>query len=229
MELKVLKTMRSLRVQNMIRFTLKRGLSWAGLLYLCLICVPVHGELYKYVNEDGVTVLDSHVPARYVKNGYTILSLNGRVLEVVPRALTEEEIQKRDSALAEERERERLEREQEIADQNLLRLYSTPEDVIRARDTKIASVEGFILTSKSNLTRLVSQKQSMESQLADIERSGGSISKDRLSQIRTIESRIRQSEAEINSKREEMDELKQSFAADLKRVQELYGDRGGGS
>lgn len=30
----------------------------------------VLAELYKYTNEDGVTVLDSHVPARYVKNGY---------------------------------------------------------------------------------------------------------------------------------------------------------------
>ena len=51
-------------------------------------------ELYRYKNEDGITVLDSHVPARYVKNGYTILSLDGRVLEVVPRALTEEEIRR---------------------------------------------------------------------------------------------------------------------------------------
>ena len=49
-------------------------------------------ERDKYLNEDGVTVLDSHVPARYVQNGYTIPSLDRRILEVVPRALTEEEI-----------------------------------------------------------------------------------------------------------------------------------------
>ena len=86
-----------------------------------------YAELYKYMNEDGVTVLDSHVPARYVKNGYTILSLDGRVLEIVPRALTDEEIRVRDRRLTEDRQSERLAREQKIADQNLLRIYSTPE------------------------------------------------------------------------------------------------------
>ena len=73
-----------------------------GCLLFGLMSDMVQAELYKYTNEDGVTVLDSHVPARYVKNGYTILSLDGRVLEVVPRALTDNEIRERDRRLAEE-------------------------------------------------------------------------------------------------------------------------------
>ena len=48
----------------------------------CLILLSFIGtakaELYKYLSEDGVTVLDSHVPARFVKNGNTILSADGR-------------------------------------------------------------------------------------------------------------------------------------------------------
>ncbi len=184
---------------------------------------PAAAELYKYKNEDGVTVLDSYVPARYVKNGYTILSLDGRVLEVVPRALTEEEIRARDAALAEQERIEREKREQKIADQNLLRIYSTPEDVIRARDTKLASMESFINTQKGNLRRLQNQKRQLEGSLADIERAGGTISKDRLDRIRSIENRISQIEAEIVDKRQEMDVLRASYAADLKRVRELYG------
>jgi hypothetical protein len=183
---------------------------------------PVQAELYKYVNEDGVTVLDSHVPARYVKNGYSILSIDGRVLEVVPRALTDEEIRIRDAELAEQRAREKAEREQKVADQNLLRIYGSPEDVVRARDTKLASIEGFINTSKGNVARLESQKRSLESQLADIERAGGTISKERLNQIRSIENRIRSNEAEIQEKLGEMNQLRATFSADLKRVRELY-------
>jgi len=98
-----------------------------------------------------VTVLDSHVPARYVKNGYSILSLNGRILEVVPRALTEKEIRERDSELEEQERLETQRREKEIADENLLRLYSTPADVIRARDTQLSSINGFIVTQRGNL------------------------------------------------------------------------------
>lgn len=108
------------------------------------------------MDEDGVNVLDSNVPARYVKNGYTMLSLDGRVLEIAPRALTDEEMRLRDRLLAEERQIELLAREQKVADQNLLRISSTPEDVIRARDIKLASIEGFINTNQTNLVRLES-------------------------------------------------------------------------
>ncbi len=182
----------------------------------------VAAELYKYKNEDGVTVLDSHVPARYVKNGYTILSLDGRVLEVVPRALTEAEIRQRDRELAEQERIERERRERQIADQNLMRLYSTPGDVIRARDAKLSSIDGMIETQRGNIQRLESQKRQLESALADIERAGGTISKDRLARIRTIEGRVAQIESEIDKKLEEKKDLETSYAADLERVKELY-------
>ncbi|MFT7687131.1 MAG: hypothetical protein ACI9FB_002483 [Candidatus Azotimanducaceae bacterium] len=184
-------------------------------------------ELYKYINEDGVTVLDSHVPARYVKDGYTILRLDGRVLEVVSRALSDKEILIRDQNLAEERRLNRIEREQKIADQNLLRIYSTPEDVVRVRDDKMASIEFAINTSKGRESRLKSQKRDMQAQLADIERAGGTISNERLAQIRGIDSKIRQNEREMASKLDEMLTLQASYAADLKRVRELYDEFGG--
>jgi len=186
-----------------------------------------NAELYKYLNEDSVTVLDSHVPARYVKNGYTILSNDGRILEVVPRALTDEEIRERDRLLADQLQKETIEREQKIADQNLLRIYSTPEDVIRARDTKITSIDNFIKTSQGNLQRLETQKRNLESTLADIERAGGTIPKDPLNRIRNVEIRIRTTQREIAEKRMEMEELEKSFASDLQRVRLLYGARDG--
>lgn len=193
-------------------------------LGLVLLIEPdtVAAELYRYKNEDGVTVLDSHVPARYVKNGYTILSLDGRVLEVVPRALSEEEIRERDRRLAEEERVAREKREREIADQNLLRLYGTPGDVIRARDAKIASIDGMINTRQGNIQRLELQKRQQQSELADIERAGEAIDKDRLARIRSIENRIAQFQSEIEKKQEVKQGLKTSYAADLKRVRELY-------
>jgi len=194
------------------------------LMMVFVVMSPVTtAELYKYKNEDGVTVLDSYVPARYVKYGYTILSLNGRVLEVVPRALTDAEIRARDSELAEQQRLDRERRERNIADQNLLRLYSTPEDVIRARDTKLRSIESFINTQKGNFRRLQEQKRQLESSLADVERSGGTISEDRLDRIRSIEGRMLQIENEIMGKNEEIEVLSSTYAADLKRVHELYG------
>ncbi|MDA0271633.1 MAG: hypothetical protein O3C68_00060 [Proteobacteria bacterium] len=183
----------------------------------------VAAELYRYKNEDGVTVLDSHVPARYVKNGYTILSLDGRVLEVVVRALSDKEIRDRDRSLAEEERITREKREREITDQNLMRLYATPGDVIRARDSKISSIDSLIETQEGTIQRLEAQKRQQESALADIERAGGVVGKDRLARIRTLESRIAQIESEIMKKEEEKGALNIAYAEDLKRVKELAG------
>ena len=202
-----------------------KGFIGHTLVIIVVLATPIasSAELYKYRNEDGVTVLNSHIPARYVKNGYTILSLNGRVLEVIPRALTDREIRVRDSALLAKQTQERKQREREIADQNLLRLYSTPEDVTRARDTKLSSIDSFISTQEGNIRRLQNQKRQLESSLADVERAGGTISKDRVDRIRSIEGRIKQIEAEISDKEEEKTVMTAGYAADLKRVLELYG------
>lgn len=182
----------------------------------------VAAELYRYKNEDGVTVLNSHIPARYVKNGYTILSLDGRVLEVVPRALSDQEIRDRDRRIAEEERVAREVRERKIADENLMRLYGSPSDVIRARDAKLASIQSLIQTQEGNIQRLESQKRQIEAALADIERSGGVVGRDRLSRIRTLDNRIAQIEDEIEKKNEEKSALEVSYAKDLKRVRELY-------
>jgi len=185
----------------------------------------VAAELYRYKNEDGVTVLNSHIPARYVKNGYTILSLDGRVLEIVPRALSEQEIRDRDRRIAEEERIAREERERKIADENLMRLYGSPSDVIRARDAKLASIDSLIQTQQGNIQRLESQKRQIEAALADIERSGGVVGRDRLARIRTLDSRIAQIEDEIKKKGEEKSALEVSYAKDLQRVRELYSNK----
>ncbi len=200
----------------------------AGLVALVFWAPAVTlAELYKYKNEDGVTVLDSHVPARYVKDGYMILSLDGRVLEVVPRALTDEEIRTRDRELAEQERIERARREKEIADQYLMRLYGTPADVIRARDTKLSSINQYIAAQQGNLDGLEIQVRQLESELADIERSGGTIDRVKLNRISALEGRMAQIEADVDGKRDEMNALRSSYAADLKRVQELYGSTPG--
>lgn len=202
---------------------LRCGLRLAVFMSATCLSPAALADLYKYTNEDGVTVLDSHVPVRYVKDGYTILSTGGRVLEVVARALSDKEIRARDSALAALEARDRLKRERLIADQNLLRIYSTPADVTRARDTKLSSIDGFIAISKSNLQRLQTQKINLAAELANIERRGGDIGRDRIENMRGIENRIVQATREIDEKEQELSDLTAVFAADLERVEELYG------
>lgn len=179
-------------------------------------------ESFRYVDDSGVTVLNDHVPPNLVKNGYTILDASGRVLEIIPRALTPEEIIARDKQLQlEEQERNRI-AAREAADAALLRLYSSPNEVKRARDSKVASAERFVDSVRINIQHLLDQKRQLEVRVANIERAGGSIPKENLERITSLDARIEKFQAEISTKATELDQLKQRYAADLKRLLELH-------
>lgn len=179
-------------------------------------------ELFKYIDNNGVTVLDDHVPPEFIRNGYTILDKGGRVLKIIPRALSEEEIAERGRKIAFEEQKRQEIADREEADAVLLRLYSSPKAVRRARDARVASVEGFVESARSNLQRLLKQKRQLEASVANIERAGGTISKKNLERIANVDRRIEQTQEEIVSKVAEMDQLEEDYAADLKRVLELY-------
>ena len=52
-------------------------------------------EYYRYADERGITVINRQgVPPHLIGNGYEVLSEQGRVLRVVPRAPTPEEYRK---------------------------------------------------------------------------------------------------------------------------------------
>ena len=180
-------------------------------------------ELFKYVNEDGVTVLDSRIPPEYAKYGYTVFSSDGRVLEVVERALTEEELIERDRLAAIEAKKQKEREEKEAADATLMQLYSRPEEVNQARDSKLATINGFITSTRINLQRLVAQKRQLDAIAADIERNGGTVSQQDIDRIQVAAERIKQKEKDIEEKLEEIEQVKNSFARDLIRVKELYG------
>lgn len=92
---------------------------------------------------------------------------------------------------------------------------------MRARDTKLYRINGFIATQQGNSQRLESQKP-VASALADIERSGGTIGRDRFNRIRNIDTRMDQINADIDEKRREIADLHDSYGKDLKGVKELY-------
>ncbi len=105
-------------------------------------------ELYRYVNDKGVVVLDRQgVPPQYIGKGYQVLNDQGRVIRTVPPAPTAEELRQRKAAQA-----------QASSDAQLLRLYSSLEDVDRARERRLAELDGLSSVARGNLQSLKLQQ-----------------------------------------------------------------------
>ena len=99
-------------------------------------------------------VISHHVPPQYAHKGYTVLNDDGRVLRVVPRQLTPEEIRVRDAELERVAAREKAREAAVKRDEELMQLYATPDEVTDAMNRKIKNIEGEIQKLKTESQQL---------------------------------------------------------------------------
>ena len=197
----------------------------AALTLLLLLEAPaaMAREWYRYRNEKGVVELGQTVPPHLVDRGYTVVDDSGRVLRVVPSS--------EERAVLEERRRaseaQRQAREAQIAsDQELMRMYSSGEDVERARDRRLDSIRAAMAITQSNLRRLAAQKAAIEEQGRRQERSGRMVAQELVNNLKVIEGQIRDRRMELDTRRAEHDRVKKAYDANARRVRELYGQAG---
>lgn len=188
---------------------LRRSL-WLGLL---LPLWANAAEMYRYTNAQGITVIDRQgVPSEFIAKGYDVLNEQGRVIRVVPPAPTAEEMQK---ILAD--------RERAKSDAQLLRLYSSLEDVDRAQARKLAELDGLIGVAKGNLQSARLQQANLQKQAADHERAGREVPKQLIEQISSQRAEQARIQKDIDRYQAARAQAQSTFTADRARVGELLG------
>ena len=187
--------------------------SGALLLLGMLGAMAAQAELYRYVDDKGVVVLDRHgVPPQYIGRGYELLTDQGRVTRVVPPAPTAQE-------------RQRLLEAQARAgtDAQLLRLYASVEDVERAKARKLAELDSVLGITRGNLQSLRSQQANLQSQAANHERAGREVPAQLLSQIDNLRKEQASLQRDVQRYKQARKQAEISFASERERVAELLG------
>lgn len=181
---------------------------------VALTSVAHAAEYYRYINDKGVTVLNKlGVPPEFIGKGYDVVDEHGRVLRSIPPAPS-----------AEERKRLAAQREQAKSDAQLLRIYSEADDVDRARDRKMAELDGVISVAQSNLNSMRTQQANLQAKAADFERSGREVPEHLLVQIDNIKAEQLGLEKDIGRYREARKAADTAFAVDRARLVELRGE-----
>lgn len=170
--------------------------------------------IYRYKNNQGITVLDSNIPPEYVNKGYEIVSLSGKVIKVIA-PVTE-------GAEGERLYREKLEREvREREDIQLRRSYSNVGDIDAAKTRNLESLRGNISILQANLTSARTRLQNYQSQAAAIERAGRQLPEDLLKNISNLVQEEKDIQVQIQQREEEYKTVEQKFDADRKRFVEI--------
>ncbi len=106
-------------------------------------------------------------------------------------------------------------------------MYSSSEDVERARDRRLDSIRAAMAITQSNLRRLAAQKAAIEEQGRRQERSGRTVAQELVNNLKVIEGQIRDRRSELDTRRAEHDRVKKVYDANARRVRELYGQPAG--
>lgn len=180
----------------------------------------VAANMYRYTDDNGQIAISGTIPREATKRGYDILNDNGRVVETIPPAPTEDEIaarkaeKHRQKALAEQIEKDRL----------LLKRFSHPDQAVKAMHRKIRELEGLIQLKRGNISVISNQLDNEQSRAANMERAGREIPEATLEKLRRLEAQIRDIEREIASQAQEIEELRKAFEADIRRLEEVTGE-----
>ncbi len=188
---------------------------------LALGGVGVDARLYRWVDENGVVQYTDTIPPSQVDKGRTELSKDGVRLETVPPARGLEEL-RRDQELERLRaQREQLVEQQKTADQVLLRTFRSADDLLMARDGKLAAIDVMIQVTRSNIRRHQSRLQNARTQAANLERAGKPVTADILDTIAKTEEYIQSAFQTIVAREQQKDAIRADFDRDLRRFQQL--------
>lgn len=186
----------------------------SALLLLGLLGATVaQAELYRYVDDKGVVVLDRHgVPPQFIGRGYEVLNDQGRVTQVVPPAPTAQERK----LLLEAKARAET-------DAQLLRLYASVADVERAKARRLSELDSIIGITRGNLQSLRTQQANLQSQAANHERAGRKVPEQLLVQIDSLAKEQASLKRDVERYKQTRRQAEVSYGRERERVAELLG------
>jgi len=182
-------------------------------------------RIYKWVDENGEIQYGDRVPPRYATTERSVINDQGRTVKVYAAPKSPEE-KAEAQALAEQRaEEKKIAEQQAVRDHSLFSTYSSEEDMLLARDSKVSSVETLIQLTKSRLDSMQKRLSELTNEAAEFERSGKKLPGGLVNQMKIIREQILQNEAFVKAKENEKEQIANKFDEDIKRYRELTSGR----
>lgn len=194
-----------------------------GLLATALLLAqPVEaGKIYRWVDADGNMHLSDRVPTEHARSERSELSGTGRELEHIQAAKTPEEIAKEQELAKLRAEQQRLIEIQRAKDQVLLRTFRTEDDLLMARNGKLAAIDSNIHVIRGNIRRMKNRLAEMQQNAASLERQGQDLSENLLRDIEYTRAQLRDSYTTIIQKEQEKEAIRVAASKDLARFRSL--------
>jgi len=190
-------------------------------LMLALLTIDAHAKTYRWVDATGRVHYSDRVPPEAIERERSRLDARGLELEKIDRAKTAKELAQEAELRQLRLEEQRLIQEQRKKDRVLLRSFRSEDDILMTRDGKLTTIDASIQIIRSNIRRLKLKLAEMQKNAANLEREGKKISSNYLKEIENTRQQLKGYYTQIIRKEQNKEVIRQQYAADLQRFQEL--------
>jgi len=203
-----------------------KNLRYILLLPALLCATTAFGErTFKWVDNDGHVHYGNRVPPEYAKRERKVINERGRTIKVYAALKTPEQRQQ-EKQLAETAAKTKvLAEKQAVHDRSLLATYSSEQDMLLAKNGKVAAVEALLQLTSSRVNSMNERLLGLTEEAATYERSGKALPASLESQINNLRRQITTNEAFIKEKEGERNAIIRKFNADIKRYIVLTADK----
>ncbi len=179
---------------------------------------------FKWVDNEGHVHYGNRVPPEYAKQERKVINERGRTVKVYDAAKTPEQWEKQQQLKEEAARNKVLAEKQAVQDRSLLATYSSEQDMLLAKNSKIASVDALLHLTNSRIVSMQERLHKLTEEAATYERSGKALPLSLKSQLENLRKQITTNEAFIKQKELERTAINNQFDADIARYIELTAD-----
>ncbi|MCQ8102762.1 DUF4124 domain-containing protein [Methylomonas sp. SURF-2] len=178
-------------------------------------------KMYRWVDENGRVFFSDVVPPDQVQHKRETMDKNTRVLDVVEKAKTAEELAQQKRLEALRKEQEKIIAKQAAADKVLLSTYRSSADLNKAMENKLALLDGEKRAIEGNRQRLEQQLLQQQRQAANLERNAQKVPEKLLNEIVSTRQQIEQNVQEMARHEAVRQRVEKEYRADIARYEFL--------
>ena len=179
-------------------------------------------KLYRWVDKNGQVHYGDSVPAEYAEQDRDVLNKQGVAVSREEGTITPEEA----AAKAAADKAARDEQKRKLRDRVLLQTYQSVKELETLRDNRLDLVDAQLTIQEQSLSNLRAQRKQIErqaSRFAPMNQEAGAppMPDDVVADLERSANDIQTQEANLERRRQERENIRLTFEADIKRYQEL--------
>lgn len=182
-------------------------------------------QRYRWVDDNGSIRISDRIPPSAADKRIEVLNARGMVVKVMEpkRELTAEEAAALEAErLAAEEEKAAQER-QARRDRMLLDTYTSVDDLIRSRDTRVSSLEAQIVVSRDALEAHRTHLAELEENAAGHVNAGREVPPGLVKRMEETREQFESTKKFVEMREQEQADIRAQFEADIARFQALRG------